>query len=402
MKLLNVSTLLLLFASSSLSVEPYPWIPGNRPVSEPVYPEILMDAAEAIAAVAKGDLLPIDLRGIDDFSAGHIPGAVWKQITEPNPSQALLLYADDFEAIGSSFLLLDGDPAPRILRGGVEAWRAAGGLLVAGDPKRNRKAGLIDESVKQYVEWAEVYEAFAREEFEIIDLRGRDAWMSYEDVDGLRAGHIPHSLPYDFTDLLLGRRWPDPAAARAKFLKLGPREGDQVNSNATFILYGHDPADSRLGLAYLLLRLMDVDTRVYLGGWTDWANSADSPVVRILPTEKLEGMLRPENPNLSDQVSYETLVLLDLRGNLDFNRRHLPGSLSLPIHLFRDSLSTLGDEHWRDEDRGKLPLVLYCYGPDCIRSRNGASMAARQGFHNLLWYRDGVEGWRRADLPLYK
>jgi thiosulfate/3-mercaptopyruvate sulfurtransferase len=93
---------------------------------------------------------------------------------------------------------------------------------------------------------------------------------------------------------------------------------------------------------------------------------------------------------------------LDLRGNLDFSRRHLPGAHSLPIHLFRDSLSTLIDEHWPAADLSKLPLVFYCYGPDCIRSRNGASMAARQGFRDLLWYREGVEGWRRTGLPLHK
>ncbi len=401
MKILSISTFILLLAWTALSVEPYPWIPGNQSAPEPVYPEILMDAREAIEAVAKGDLLPMDLRSMEEFELGHIPGAIWKQTGNPNSSQALLLYADDLETLGSSFMILDGDPAPRILVGGLDAWRDAGGEIEKGG-EGNERALRGEASEQHFVDRAEVNEAYGREDFEIIDLRGDDVWMRYDEVDHIRAGHIPHSLPYDFSDLFLGRHWPEPAAARAKFLKLGPRESDHVNPAATFILYGEDSADSRLGLAYLMLRIMDVEARVYRGGWADWVNSADSPVVRILPTDELEEMLRMENPNLDDEASYASLALLDLRGNLDFSRRHLPGALSLPIHLFRDSLSTLIDEHWSAADLSKLPLVFYCYGPDCIRSRNGASMAAQQGFRDLLWYREGVEGWRRAGLPLPK
>ena len=46
-------------------------------------------------------------------------------------------------------------------------------------------------------------------------------------------------------------------------------------------------------------------------------------------------------------------------------------------------------------NRSQTPLVLYCYGRDCIRSRECATIAARHGFLNLLWYREGMDGWER-------
>jgi len=86
--------------------------------------------------------------------------------------------------------------------GGIEAWRAARGELEAGEAERNRKAGLVSKTADQYVEGAEVSEAFVREDFEIIDLRGRDVWMCYDEIGNLRAGHIPHSIPSN-----LSRSW---------------------------------------------------------------------------------------------------------------------------------------------------------------------------------------------------
>lgn len=397
------STFLILvgLAMRTAAVEPYPWIPGNQKAPEPVYPEILMEASEAIDALKAGQLLPVDLRSGDEFESGHLPSAVWKAPAGLEASRILLLYGGDFKALGSAFLRFDGDPAPRILVGGLEAWIDAGGEVESGtrtepskEQPRFRPEALVHRS--------SVMDAFGRDDFEIIDLRGEESWFSALDEKGARAGHIPHSLPYDFGKLFLGRNWPDPETARAKFLELGPRDGDHVNPRATFILHGEDENDDRLGLAYLMLRLMDIEVRVYAEGWREWRSDPESPVVRILPTEELESMLRAQNEQLEDDFHYDSLMLLDLRGNLDFRRRHLPGALSLPIHLFEDSLSTLAEEHWPKVDRASVPLVLYCYGPDCIRSRNGASWAAREGFLNLLWYRDGVEGWRRAGLSLPK
>jgi 3-mercaptopyruvate sulfurtransferase SseA/rhodanese-related sulfurtransferase len=382
-------TVLILFAiASAKAVEPYPWIPGNRKVSEPVYPEILITLDKAVEAVAGGDLLLLDNQSpnvLGDFS-GH---------------EVLLLSGSDPYAAGRMFLSMEaaGFPVPRILKGGAKALDALQREVSVSPKKASRKPSRNEEI---FIERKAVREAFGRDHFEIIDLRGADTWSLATLPEPSRAGHIPHSLPFDFSTLLADGDWPDPAEARKQFLKLGPREREYVDSQATFIIYGEDQADPNLGLAYLLLRLMDIDVRVYDAGWQDWSTDLKSPIVRIMPTRELENLMRAENPQLVDEFDYESFIFLDLRGSFDFRRRHLPGSIHLPMHVFADSLSGCLDANWPEVDPSTIPVVLYCYGPECVRSRNGASVAAHQGFRNLIWYRDGVTGWKSEGLPLFR
>jgi len=47
-------------------------------------------------------------------------------------------------------------------------------------------------------------------------------------------------------------------------------------------------------------------------------------------------------------------------------------------------------------------LIVYCYGPGCTRSRFCTTTAARQGWRNLWWYKDGQDGWRGAGLEIVR
>lgn len=84
--------------------------------------------------------------------------------------------------------------------------------------------------------------------------------------------------------------------------------------------------------------------------------------------------------------------------------RNLPGSLWLANtgdgHLsppwqayFRDNLQRLTDG---DATR---PLVFYCRS-DCWASWNAVRRAHALGYSNLYWYRDGIDAWEQAGLPL--
>jgi PQQ-dependent catabolism-associated CXXCW motif protein len=44
------------------------------------------------------------------------------------------------------------------------------------------------------------------------------------------------------------------------------------------------------------------------------------------------------------------------------------------------------------------PLVVYCH-EKCWLSWNGAKRAVQYGYHQVYWYPDGIEGWRKARLP---
>jgi PQQ-dependent catabolism-associated CXXCW motif protein len=44
------------------------------------------------------------------------------------------------------------------------------------------------------------------------------------------------------------------------------------------------------------------------------------------------------------------------------------------------------------------PVVVYCH-EKCWLSWNGAKRAIQYGYHHVYWFPEGIEGWRRAQLP---
>jgi PQQ-dependent catabolism-associated CXXCW motif protein len=44
------------------------------------------------------------------------------------------------------------------------------------------------------------------------------------------------------------------------------------------------------------------------------------------------------------------------------------------------------------------PLILYCH-ERCWLSWNGARRAIQLGYTNVYWFPEGIEGWRKAQLP---
>ena len=85
--------------------------------------------------------------------------------------------------------------------------------------------------------------------------------------------------------------------------------------------------------------------------------------------------------------------------HFDFN--HLPGAILLPPDRFEAQLDSVVNAHWPGADRATIPFAVYCYGPDCIRSRIATTTAAHRGFRNLLWYRDGPQAYRSAGGQLF-
>lgn len=55
--------------------------------------------------------------------------------------------------------------------------------------------------------------------------------------------------------------------------------------------------------------------------------------------------------------------------------------------------------HKASQGRQDRPLVFYCRS-DCWLSWNAVKRAAALGYTNLYWYRDGIDAWEQAGLPL--
>ncbi len=85
-------------------------------------------------------------------------------------------------------------------------------------------------------------------------------------------------------------------------------------------------------------------------------------------------------------------------------RRNIPGSLWLP-DIGRGALSPELGTYFRDhleaatKGRRDTPVVFYCLA-DCWMSWNATKRAASWGYTRLYWYRDGIDGWEAAKLPV--
>lgn len=90
-------------------------------------------------------------------------------------------------------------------------------------------------------------------------------------------------------------------------------------------------------------------------------------------------------------------VLLDARPRREYAISHIPGSLNvaprpgLPPHLYVSDVAEVGRLLNGARDR---PLVLYCNGPSCGKSRRLAVELLEAGFTNVRRYQLGAPGWR--------
>ncbi len=293
-----------------------------------------------------------------------------------------------------------GPDAPR--SASSTAARAAGRDLESVPPRRAAAAfrpAARGEEAEADAGW--IAGAFAQAGVQLLDVRDVRGWERWETPPTFAAGHIPYSLPFDPRALLAaGGGWPDPDAIRGYFAAFGPRPGDPVRLDSTFVLYGEDARDPRPDLGYLLLSLAGLDARVFPGGWKEWKADGARPVVRVVSAADLAARLRRENPGLAADRPPRGLLLFDLREPRDFAIGHLPGALSLPFLHFSDDFGKAVAAGWPGADRATMPLVLYCYGIDCVRSRKAGAQAASLGFRDVLWFRGGVEEWRQAGYPL--
>jgi 3-mercaptopyruvate sulfurtransferase SseA len=234
---------------------------------------------------------------------------------------------------------------------------------------------------------------------EIIDARGFHSWVGPLERNQwdapVRVGHIPHALPYDFTVFLdPDGSLRDSTENRGAFAKLGPRPANPVDLSDEFIVYGEGP-DSDAVLGYFLLRRAAVGAvRWYPGGWQEWAGDPELPVVRIISAEELEWRLAKRWRLFAGDRPASGFAFFDVRHPADHTRGHIAGSVSLRSDHFADSLDARLEQYWPNLDRAAAPIVTYCYGEYCIRSRATSTAASRAGFVRVERFYGGLDEWQ--------
>jgi rhodanese-related sulfurtransferase len=88
-----------------------------------------------------------------------------------------------------------------------------------------------------------------------------------------------------------------------------------------------------------------------------------------------------------------TSVLLDTLPASYYEQTHIPGALNLVEDDVRDLASTLIPDP-------STPVVTYCSNAACGNSHAVATLLEKAGYTNVRTYRDGIQDWVEAGLPV--
>lgn len=269
-----------------------------------------------------------------------------------------------------------------------DAVRGARGVEPSAGPGRPPGAAVT------VVDRAEVFRRFGRPGTTLLDVRPPAAWAE---------GHIPHSLPLPLDALKNDDGSVMTGADIAPLLRtFGPRRGDPLDLSDTMIVVGTPPPGEAVDPVRALESAGVGLVLHYPGGFDDWRGSPCAPITRQVSTQELAELVRAAQGGRFRDRPARDLVLLDLRYDREFSLGHLPGALLLSSGRFDAEIDSLVDARWPGIVRATTPIAVYCYGPECIRSRIATTLAARHGFRRLLWYREGPLAWSHAGHPLYE
>jgi thiosulfate/3-mercaptopyruvate sulfurtransferase len=261
---------------------------------------LLISAAALKQKLGSESLCLIDVRPAEDFTQGHIPGAVHFDLfglslidTRDAPLKAFMhMIHHVFELRGVSesrevivyennsgmraarglwFLDYFGHPSARMLDGGMQAWKAAG-FATTTEAISPKGAGFEINERREVLATAEdVLQSLNKKDISILDTRSRGEYVGTQ-VRAARGGAIPGAIHIEWTDNLdaSGKFKPD-TDLEAMYSRAGITADKEVIS---YCQGGYRAAHS-----YVALRLIGFPKiRNYIGSWKEWGDRADLPI----------------------------------------------------------------------------------------------------------------------------
>ncbi|MET7617827.1 rhodanese-like domain-containing protein [Streptomyces sp. NPDC005408] len=97
--------------------------------------------------------------------------------------------------------------------------------------------------------------------------------------------------------------------------------------------------------------------------------------------------------DLKAAIDAGAVTLVDALGGEYYAKLHLPGAVA----LVRDDVDAEAPTLLPDRDAA---IVTYCSNPACPNSGQVADRLTALGYTNVRKYREGIEDWADAGLPL--
>lgn len=96
---------------------------------------------------------------------------------------------------------------------------------------------------------------------------------------------------------------------------------------------------------------------------------------------------------LKAAIERKEVIVVDALGESYYAQQHLPGALNLVEADVNDRAATL----LPDKDAA---IVTYCSNASCPNSQAVATLLTKLGYSNVRKYRDGIQDWVEAGLPV--
>ena len=256
----------------------------------------LLVSADELATLLKDPTVVVVSVGnsVDDFTAGHIPGARFVLYDDIAPAvdglqselppvetlrrvlanagisdrSKVIIYGSTIAAT-RMFFTLDyfGHPNARVLNGGLAAWKARGGAIEVSPPSTVAAAALTPRPQPDRVVSADwIKERLSTPKIKLLDARpdpeytGSDGGMNGAHV----VGHLPGAQQLVWNTLLdsTGKFLPD-AELRKKYEAIGASNDTPLVS---YCMIG-----MRASVTYFIARHLGYDARMYDGSIVDWS-----------------------------------------------------------------------------------------------------------------------------------
>jgi thiosulfate/3-mercaptopyruvate sulfurtransferase len=261
--------------------------------------DLLVDTDWVASHLGDDAVRIVDMRPMDDYIQGHIPGAVHLDLTAVRATtdgvrgqvaplqtvevvlgklgidvQTTVVIYDADTGIDAArlFWTLEyyGHKDVHLLDGGWSAWRRAGKEVSTELPTVAPKTFVAQPQPELIADAAWMLAHLNDENPTIVDARSVEEYRG-EDVRAERGGHIPGAILVDWqTTLNDDGSFKDVSALETLYRSAGLEPGQEV---ATYCQTGHRAAHN-----YFTLRLLGYTVRLYDGSWEDWGNRPDTPV----------------------------------------------------------------------------------------------------------------------------